>query len=321
MFVAYPTDANPLSTPKSPNTGLPFSSTARVVGPGGLTIANNWAGMWGPSVSLVRSFDDAGVFLSPQTYYWTGMNTTGSALNTCAGWSTIADGQFGTIGDSSATDFNYVDNANDVCLTTYNVVCVCLPVTSSPTKSPSRAPSTSKPSRAPTSVKPSAKPTDAPTHSTLPPSAAPQPSSGVSFAVIMVATVVPLAAAVCLAMCFTPRMWRRASVQLRRAALTTTDTAPPAPPAPAARAFAPLVPVPVPAQVGASTVRARPIPIPIPISETDAEEAAAAAAIADVHRRADELPESYLRRKNMAGARARADVQKRYGVAERESEA
>jgi hypothetical protein len=107
------------------NYGLPNAQA--VLGPTGIEIGASWADLFDGSLS--HSLGDAAVFDS-QTFYWTGSKDDGSgypATTACAGFSYGGsdDVQVATLGDSDATNGDWLNGSGSLCNVQHAFVCAC----------------------------------------------------------------------------------------------------------------------------------------------------------------------------------------------------
>ena len=108
--------------------------TARVLGPTGTQIADNWADLLDGTVSDAGSLKAAGLFddITPDAYYWVGGNANAGTANlTCSEWSSASGAVTGHI-LNEATNSGFAtavtENCNNSAVTgagSISLVCLC----------------------------------------------------------------------------------------------------------------------------------------------------------------------------------------------------
>ncbi len=109
--------------------------TARVLGPTGTQIADNWADLLDGTVSDAGSLKAAGLFddITPDAYYWVGGNANAGTANlTCSEWSSASGAVTGHI-LNEATNSGFAtavtENCNNSAVTgagSISLVCLCI---------------------------------------------------------------------------------------------------------------------------------------------------------------------------------------------------
>ncbi len=147
-----------------------FPTSSVVTGPGGIVL-----GVWStifpptptptPTVLLTNSLLTANVItgapvLPPDQTYWTGSLKDGTVAptETCTEWTTVSPTAAGRGGFYSAVNGNWFAGSLKTCNTNQKLICVCIPMTNSPTLNP-----TLKPTAKPTTKTPTKDPTRNPT--------------------------------------------------------------------------------------------------------------------------------------------------------------
>ena len=140
-------------------------------------------GLWGdaiptfPAGSILISLIDAGVMPNDpdpsQNKWWSGGSSQFiSGANTCQGWTSSLNADFGQIGRGANTDIGWIDDQNDRCDNQFWRFCLVIQGTATPTSVPTQSPTktptlsptppTSSPSKSP-STSPTKSPTKVPT--------------------------------------------------------------------------------------------------------------------------------------------------------------
>jgi hypothetical protein len=108
------------------NYGVP--SNKKIVGPTGIPIAVDWAGLLDGSIDV--ELQKAGI---SDTYWWSGSDVAGNyltaascvACNTCSGWTDGTNASQGMSGAHNRTDSTWINDGTRSCTNSLNILCIC----------------------------------------------------------------------------------------------------------------------------------------------------------------------------------------------------
>ena len=126
-LTAFPGEGRDYTQPVNWQTGQPFSATAVIQGPTGISISANWSSLWQSNLTLSHSLTAAGVTTD---LYWTGLYANGSTKTSsgnCQGWTSSLVVAQGTFGNPAFTDARWIDDGVGFCSSNYGLICACIP--------------------------------------------------------------------------------------------------------------------------------------------------------------------------------------------------